>query len=79
MPGGAWAAESVRHPTLDLGSGHDLTIGEFKPQVRLCTDSAEPAWDSLSLPLSLPLPCSQSLSQNRKINLKEKKNLMLKI
>ena len=55
---GAWLAQLVRRPTLGCGSGHDLTVHEFKPRIRLCADSAEPAWDSLSLPLShsaLPL------------------------
>ena len=53
--GGTWVAQSVKRPTLDLGSGHDLTVHGFKPRVRLCAENAEPAWDSLSLPLSLPL------------------------
>ena len=49
-------AQSVKRLTLDFDSCHDLTVGEFEPRVRLCADSAEPAWDSLSpsLPLSLP-------------------------
>ena len=40
---------------------------EFKPRVGLCADSAEPAWDSLSPLLSLPLPHSRCLclSQNK--------------
>ena len=25
---GAWVAQSVKHPTLDFGSGHDLTVRE---------------------------------------------------
>ena len=54
---GAWVAQSVRGRTLDFSSGHDLTVRGFKPSVRLCIDSVEPAWDSLSL----PLPCSLSL------------------
>ena len=33
---------------LDLGSGHDLTVCEFKPHTGLYTDVAEPAWDSVS-------------------------------
>ena len=46
------------------GSGHDLTVRGIKPHVRLCADSAEPAWDSLSLSLALPLLTpSLSLSQ----------------
>ena len=46
-------ARSFQPVTLDFGSGHDLMVREFKPHVRLCAGSAEPAWDSLSLPLSL--------------------------
>ena len=46
---GAWAALSVKRPTLDFGSGDDLTVRGFEPRVGLCADSAEPAWDSLSL------------------------------
>ena len=51
----------------DFGSGHDLTVCGFEPQVRLCADSVEPAWDSLFLPLSAPTPLalSLSLSQNK--------------
>ena len=55
---GAWVAQSGKHPTLDFGSGHDLTVREFEPRVGLCADSSETAWDSFSLPLSPPLPCS---------------------
>ena len=39
----------------DFGSGHDRTIRELEPRVGLCTDGVEPAWDSPSPPLSLPL------------------------
>ena len=66
---GTWVAQSVKRPTLDFGSGNDLTICEFEPHMGLQADSAESAWDSLSLflslSLSLPLPCS--LSQNKLI------------
>ena len=42
-------------PTLDLGSGLDLTVHGVEPHIGLCADGAEPAWDSL--PLSLyPFP-----------------------
>ena len=51
----------VKLLTLDSGSGHDLTVCEFKSRIGLCTDSAEPAWDSLSR-LSLPLLHLLSLS-----------------
>ena len=43
--------QSVKCPTLNFGSGHDLMVYEIKPCVGLCTDSVEPAWDSCSLPL----------------------------
>ena len=39
-------------PTIGFDSGHDLTVCEFKPNIGLCTDNAEPAWHSLSLPPS---------------------------
>ena len=48
----------------------------FEPRVGLCTDSTEPTWDSLPLLcLSPPLMhiLSLSLSQNKYINLKKKK------
>ena len=35
-------AQLVEYLTPDFGSGHDLTVREFKPSV-----STEPAWDSL--------------------------------
>ena len=40
---GIWVAQLVKHPTHDFGSGHDLTVPEFEPCIRLCADSAEPA------------------------------------
>ena len=51
-------AQSVKPPTLDVGSGHDFTVLEpkvleLKPCIRLHSGSAEPAWDSVS-PLSAP-------------------------
>ena len=50
---GTLGAQSVKHLTLDFGSGHDLAVGEIEPQIVLCTHSAEPAWYSLSPSLSL--------------------------
>ena len=58
---GVWMAQAVKRPTLDVGSGHDLTIHELEPHVRLWADSAEPAWDSLSPSLSAP-PCLHARS-----------------
>ena len=60
--------QSVECPTLGFGSGRDLMVCGIEPHVGLCSDSEEPAWDSLSLPLSLPLPCSLSLFCSLKIN-----------
>ena len=51
-------------PTLDFGSCHDLMVGENKHCIGLFTDRAEPAWDSLSLPVSL-WPSSLVVSQNK--------------
>ena len=48
-------ARAVKRPTLDFGSGHNLTVRGFEPRVGLCADSVEPAWDSASAsPLLLP-------------------------
>ena len=58
---GTWVAQLVKRLTLGFGSGHNLTVREFKPCVGLCADSSEPAWDSLSPLLSARL--SLSLSQ----------------
>ena len=52
---GIQVARSVKHPTLDLGSGHGLTVREMEPHIRLRTDSVKPAWDSLSPSLSLKI------------------------
>lgn len=58
-------AQSVKQPTLDYGSGHDLTIHEFEPHTGFCTDSAEPpAWDSVC-----PFPArvlSQTLKKRKR-------------
>ena len=53
---GARPAQSVKHPILDLGSGRDLAVGGMEPRGGLCTDSAEPAWDSVSFSLCVPRP-----------------------
>ena len=62
---GMCVAQSVKHPTLGFGSGDDLMVRGIKPHVRPHADSAEPAWDSLPLPLSLcPFP-ALSVSLNK--------------
>ena len=52
---GTWVAQSAKCPILGFGSGHDLAVREFEPRAGLLTDSVEPAWDSLSLSLSLKI------------------------
>ena len=60
-------AQLVKCLTLDLGSGHDLMVRGIEPRVELHAGNKEPAWDSLSFPLSLSLPhsCSLSLKINK--------------
>ena len=48
-------AQLVKPLTLGFSSGHGLTVRGPEPQVGFCADSAEPAWDSLSLSLFLSL------------------------
>ena len=62
---GTWVAHRVRRLTLDLGSGHDLTVREFKPRAGLCTDGVEPAWESVSLSLGPSPACALSLKINK--------------
>ena len=52
-------AQSVKHPTLDLGSEH-LMVREMEPRIGLCAGSAEPPWDYLSPSLSAPLPLARA-------------------
>ena len=56
-------AQLAERPTLDFGSGPDLTVCGIEPCIGLCTDSMEPTWDYLSPSPSVPL--SLSLSQNK--------------
>ena len=58
---GTWVAQLVKHPTLDLGSSHDLVVPKFEPCIRLCADDAEPTWDSVSPSLCPPPTCAPSL------------------
>ena len=58
-PGGAWAAQSVNHPTLGFRSGHGLAAGEFEPRTRLWVDGVETAWRSLPVCFSLSLFLTQ--------------------
>ena len=57
--------------TSDFGSGHDLTVHEFEPGIRLCADSSEPgACFGFCVSLCLcPSPArALSLSLSQKIN-----------
>ena len=69
---GVYVAQSVI--PLALALGHDLMVHVFEPPTELYADGVgvKPAWDFLSLPLSLNHPPLHTLSQN-KINLKNKK------
>ena len=68
-------AYSVECPAPGFGSGHDLMVRGIEPHVRLCADSVEPAWDSLSLPVSLTLShlcahaCAHALSRALSLSL----------
>ena len=63
---GTSLAQYVQCLTLDFSSGHDLTVHGFELHIRLCADSSEPTWNSLSLSLSLSalFPLSLSLKIN---------------
>ena len=50
--GGTWVTQSVKSPTLDFGSGHDLTVHGFELHIGLCADNPEPVWGSFSSSLS---------------------------
>ena len=60
-------AQSVKCLPLDFCSGHDLTVCEFEPHVRLHADGTEPAWDSqfpsVSVPSLLSLKNKQTLKK----------------
>ena len=60
---GYLVAQSVKHPSLDFGSGHDLTIHGIEPCLGLGADSAESA--SLSLSVSLCPSPTRSFSLSK--------------
>ena len=59
-----WLSQ-LKQLTLDFSSGHDLTVHGFEPHIGLFTDHAEPAWDSLPLPLLPSCALSLYFSQNK--------------
>ena len=65
LSSGRLGGSVVKHPTLDLGSGHDVTVCELEPCTGLCAAKQESAWDSLSpfLSVLLPLPLALCLSK----------------
>ena len=75
---GTRGAQSVEHPTLHFSSGHQLVVHGSEPCVGFHTDSAEPAWDSLSPSLSAsPHSCYLTLSLFFKINKSSSKKLKI--
>ena len=60
-----WVAQSVEHLTLDFSSDHGIMVRDIKPGIWPCTDSTDPAWDSLS---SLSAPSMLKFSLSLKIN-----------
>ena len=67
----AWVTPSVKRPTLDSGSGHDLMVHEVKPRNSFRANTVETVWDSLS-PLSLYSSLALSLSKINKLKKKKK-------
>ena len=62
---GACVAQSLKHPTLDFGSGHDLTVPGIEPHVGLCTNHRVCLGFSLLLSLPLLCSCTCALSLNK--------------
>ena len=58
---GTWVVQLVKRS--DFGSGHDLTVHEFEPCIRLYVVSTEPASEPPSLALCPTPAFSLSLSQ----------------
>ena len=69
---GPWVGQSVKHPTLDFGSGHDLTVHEFKPASGSML-TAQSLLGILSLSLSLSLSAPTLLLHTLSLSLKIKK------
>ena len=58
-------AQSVKHLSLDFGSGHDLMVHKIEPCLRLCSDGVETAWNSLSPSPSAPPLLVHALSLSK--------------
>ena len=61
--GGAWVAQSVKHLTLDFGSGHGLTFMRLSPASGFAL-TVRSLLGILSLPLSVSLPFPFSCMHN---------------
>ena len=64
-------AQTVKLPTFDFSSGHDLRVCGIKPPAKLHAESRELAGDSLSPSLSSSPPFSLSLKINKILNFKK--------
>ena len=62
---GARVAQLVKCPTLDFGSGYDLTVLWVWTPCQARADVVEPAWDSLSPSLSVPSLLVPTLSLSK--------------
>ena len=71
--GVAGVAQFVKRPTLHFGSGHDLTVPETQPSVRLPAGHAVCLGFSLALPLPCSLPLARAPSLCVSLSKKEKK------
>ena len=58
---GSWVTQAVKHQTLGLGLGHELTVSRIEPHIGLHAGSAETGWDSLCPSLSAPPPLTLSM------------------
>ena len=58
---GTRVAQSVKHLTLDFGSGHDLTVRETEPP----RWAVQTAWDSLSPCVSAPPLLTSTVSLSK--------------
>ena len=66
-PRGTWVAQPVKLLTLGFGSDYAFGVCELEPCIGLCTNSMEPAWDSLSLPTLFSSP-AHALCLSLKLN-----------
>ena len=64
MEAPGWLSQLGIQILISAQSGHDLPVHGIKPCIRHCTDSAEPAWDSLSVPLLLTLSLSLKINKH---------------